>query len=52
MFNHRPIEECEEGARVLDEGIMIDLGGDGRLVKESGCRDQSMGLLFESVNVV
>jgi hypothetical protein len=52
LLDDQPIEESKKGARVLDERVMIDLGGDDGLVKEGGCRYQTMGLLFESVNVV
>ena len=46
VLDHRPIEQREEGAIIGDQGIMIEQGGDGGLVKESGRRYHGKKLLL------
>lgn len=45
-LDERPIEQRKEGAIVLDNRVMIEHGGQGRLVKEGGSRYHSKGLLL------
>ena len=46
VLDQRPIEEGKKGTIIGDQGIMIEQGGDGGLVKESGRRYHGKKLLL------
>src|ERR1044071_2591319 len=46
--NHRPIKQRKEGTIVLDQGINIEQGSEGGLVKANRCRYHSRRLLCVS----